>query len=99
DLFDEDIGEVVQDGKRLITRRNPSMQRRQRARRADKLQQLERRIAERNAFVSQSTRADPAAGLRQLEQWSKRHKLHGFVALSLEQDQIRCTIDQDQLEA
>ena len=31
DLFDEDIGEVVQDGKRLITRRNPSMQRRTRA--------------------------------------------------------------------
>ena len=98
DLFDEDIGEVVQDGKRLITRRNPSMQRRMRARRADKLQQLERRIAERNAFVSQSTRADPAAGLRQLEQWVKRYKLHSFVTLSLEQDQIRCTIDQDQLD-
>jgi hypothetical protein len=31
----------VQDGKRLITRRNPSMQRRVRARRADKLQQLD----------------------------------------------------------
>jgi len=98
DLFDEDIGDVVQEGKRLITRRNPSMQRRMRARRADKLQQLERRIAERNAFVSQSTRADPAAGLRQLEQWTKRHKLHGFVILSLEQDQIRLTIDQAQLD-
>ena len=98
DLFDDDIGEVVQDGKRLITRRNPSMQRRMRARRADKLQQLERRIAERNAFVSQSMRADPAAGLRQLEQWTKRHKLHRFVTLLLEQDQIRCTIDQAQLD-
>jgi transposase len=97
DLFDEDIGEVVQEGKRLITRRNEAMQKRMRARRADKLQQLERLIVERNAFVSQSTRADPAAGLRQLEQWTKRYKLHGFVTLSLEQDQIRCTIDQDQL--
>ncbi len=99
DLFDEDIGEVVQDGKRLITRRNEAMQRRMRARRADKLRQLERLLAERNAFVRQSTRADPAAGLRQLEQWTKRYKLHGIVALSLEQDQIRCTIDQDQLDA
>ena len=98
DLFDEDIGEVVQDGKRLITRRNRSMQRRMRARRADKRQQLDALIAERNAFVSQSTRADPAAGLRQLEHWVKRYKLHSFVTLSLEQDQIRCSIDQDRLD-
>ena len=98
DLFDADIGEVAQDEKRLIVRRNEPMQRRVRARRTDKLQRLEALIAERNAFVSQSTRADPAAGLRQLEQWVKRHKLHGFVTLSLEADQIRCAIDQDKLD-
>ncbi|WP_040855572.1 IS1634 family transposase [Thiorhodovibrio frisius] len=97
DLFDEEIGEVLQDGKRLITRCNPSIQRRMRARRADKLNQLEHLIAERNAFVSQSTRADPTAGLRQLEHWVKRYKLHGFVSLALEGDQICCTIDQDHL--
>jgi len=98
DLFDEDIGEVAKDGKRLIVRRNERMQRRVRARRADKLEQLKARIAARNAFVSQSTRADPAAGLRQLERWVKRHKLHGFVTLSLEEDHIRCAIDQDTLD-
>jgi transposase len=97
DLFDEDIGEVAQEGKRLILRRNESVQRREGARRADKLKRLEALIAERNAFVTQSTRADPAAGLRQLEQWVKRHKLHGFVTLSLEQRQIRCEIDQEQM--
>jgi transposase len=99
DLFDEDIGEVAQDGKRLIVRRNESMQRRVRARRADKLQRLDVLITERNAFVSESKRADPAAGLRQLEQWVKRHKLHGFVTVSLEDNYIRCTIDQDKLDA
>jgi transposase len=98
DLFDEDIGEVAQEDKRLIVRRNEPMQRRVRARRADKLQRLAVLIAERNAFVSQSTRADPAAGLRQLEHWVNRYKLHGFVTLSLEQDQIRCAIDQDTLD-
>jgi transposase len=97
DLFDEDIGEVAQEDKRLIVRRNEGVQRRERARRADKLQRLEALIGERNAFVSQSKRADAAAGLRQLEQWVKRHKLNGFVTLSLEQDQIRCQIDQEQL--
>lgn len=97
DLFDEDIGEVIQGDQRLITRRNEAMQRRMRARRDDKLKQLERLIAERNAFVNQSTRADPAAGLRQLELWLKRYKLHGFVSLTLVENQIRCSIDQDQL--
>jgi len=98
DLFDQDIGEVAQEDKRLILRRNESVQRRERARRADKLERLETLIAERNAFVSESTRADPAAGLRQLEQWVKRHKLHGFATLSLEQRQIRCEIDQEQMD-
>lgn len=97
DLFDEDIGEVAQQDKRLIVRRNESIQHREQARRADKLKRLAELIGERNAFVSQSTRADPTAGLRQLEQWAKRHKLHGFVTLSLEQDQIRCEIDQEKM--
>ena len=48
--------------------------------------------------VSQSARADPTAGLRRLERWVKQHQLHGFVALSLEDDQIRCVIDQDKRE-
>jgi transposase len=95
DLFDEDIGEVVQGDKRLIARRNESVQRRARARREDKLQRLETLITQRNAFVRQSKRAKPAAGLRQIKQWVQRHKLHGFVTLSLEQDQIHCEIDSE----
>jgi len=98
ELFDQDIGEVAQQDKRLILRRNESVQRRERARRADKLKRLEARIGERNTFVGQSQRADPAAGLRQLERWVKRHKLHGFVSLSLEGRQIHCQIDQAQMD-
>jgi hypothetical protein len=97
DLFDEAIGEVRQEGKRLIVRRNEPVQRREGARRADKLKRLAGLIAERNVFVSQSTRADPAAGLRQLKQWVKRHKLHRFVILSLQGSQIRCEIDPQQM--
>ena len=48
--------------------------------------------------MRQSTRADPAAGLRQLEQWVKGHKLQGLVTLSLEQNHIQCTIDQERLD-
>jgi hypothetical protein len=98
DLFDEDIGEMAQEDKRLIARRNARIQHRLQARRADKLQRLDVLIGERNVFVSQSLRADPEAGLRQLEHWVKRHTLHAFVTLSLEGRQIRCEIDQEQME-
>jgi len=54
DLFDEDFGEVAKDGKRVIARRNERIQRHAQARRANKLEQLEARIADRSSFVSQS---------------------------------------------
>jgi transposase len=97
-LFDEDIAEVEHEDKRLIVRCNENVQRRERTRRADKLERLQTKIAARNDFVRQSKRADPAAGLRQLEQWVKRHKLHGFVTLSLEHEQIHCAIDQEKMD-
>jgi hypothetical protein len=97
DLFDEDLREVEQDGKRLIIRRHMSVQHREQARRADKLQRLAALIAERNALVGKSKRANPAAGLRKLEQWVKRYQLHRFVALSLEQDRSHCPIAQEQM--
>jgi len=65
---------LAQEDKRLIVRHNERVQHREQARWADKLQRLEALIAERNAFVSQSKRADPSAGLRQLEQWVPRQK-------------------------
>ena len=84
DLFDEAIGEVAQEGKRLIVRRNESMQRRVRARRADKLQRLEVLIAERNAFVSQSVGAGGShrgtAPARAMGEATSAPRLRGLVA-------------------
>ena len=48
-------------------------------RRQDKLDKLQRLVEERNAFVSGSPRAEPAAGLRKLSAWATRHKLSTFV--------------------
>ena len=47
--------------------------------------------------MSQSQRASPGAGLRQLERWVKRHKLHGFVTVSLESRTLRWVIDEEQM--
>jgi transposase len=94
DLFDEQVVEVVHQGKRLVLRRDPATQRKEVYRREDKLRRLSERVAERNAFVAQSPRAQPQAGLRALNLWLKHHQLSGWVSLSLNERQIELHIDE-----
>jgi hypothetical protein len=95
DLFDTPLCEVEHDGKRLIVRRNEAVRVREERRRADKLQQLHEKIAERNAFVEKSARASAEKGMAALQRWVKRHKLAKFVTLTLEERVIVCAIDED----
>jgi transposase len=55
---------------------------------------LAERLAERNAFVAQSKRAKPEAGLKQLKQWARQHKLSAFVELTLNDRAIELQIDE-----
>ena len=95
DLFDAHLCEVEHEGKRLIVRRNDSVRVREERRREDKLVQLEKKITERNAFVKGAKRASAQAGLVALQNWVKRHKLGGFVTLTLEEAVIVCAIDEE----
>ncbi|MCP4826752.1 MAG: transposase, partial [Shimia sp.] len=94
DLFDEQVVEVTHGGKRLVLRCDPATQRKERRRREHKLQRLVERLAERNAFVAQSARAKPEAGLKQLQQWTSQHKLSAFVELTLNDRAIELQIDE-----
>jgi transposase len=95
DLFDEVAQEVEHDGRRLVLRRNEAVRRKQTQRRQTKLTQLHQLMAERNALVADSKRAQPAAGLRRLSRWAKRHQLSGFVTLALENRELTLQIDED----
>jgi transposase len=44
--------------------------------------------------VAQSPRAQPQAGLRQLQQWASRHKLTAFVELTLNHREIQMRVDE-----
>jgi len=94
DLFDEQVVAVTHGGKRLVLRCEPATQRKEHHRREEKLQRLVERVAERNAFVAQSQRTNPEAGLRQLTQWAKQHKLCAFVELTLNERAIELQIDE-----
>ena len=95
DLFDIDLQEVEYDGKRLILRRNESIHYREKTRREDKLRRLAEKVQQRNAFVAQSDRAKPEAGLAQLQGWVKQYKLSALVTLTLNQRMIEYTLDEE----
>ncbi len=95
DLFDAHLCEVEDDDKRLIVRRNDTVRVREQRRRADKLEQLQEKIAARNAFVKDAKRANPQAGLAALQNWVKRYKLGAFVTLTLQEAVITCAVDED----
>ena len=98
DLFDEQVVEVTHGGKRLVLRCDPATHRKERRRREHKLQRLAERLAVRNAFVAQSKRAKPEAGLKQLQRWAAQHKLSAFVELTLNERTIALHIDEQAKE-
>lgn len=95
DLFDAHLCEVEHDDKRLIVRRNDTVRVREERRRGDKLNQLQTKIAARNAVVEKSPRANAQKGLAALQRWVTRHKLSRFVTLTLEERIMVCATDED----
>ena len=96
-FFDTDLCDLEHGGKRLILRRNEAVRAREAQRRADQRERLQAKLAQRNAQVTQSTRAKPEAGLAQLTAWVKRHKLHPYVTLTLQERILHYTVDEEAL--
>lgn len=95
DLFDEDVTEVtLGDGRRYVLRRNPAMMQRTRTRRADQLQRVEQKVAERNESVAASERAAPTVSLRQAEKWLRIYKLTSFVQAKLDGRSVQLVVDE-----
>jgi transposase len=94
DLFDQTICEVEHGNLRLVLRKNEKVFRKEQRRREDKLSRLMQLVDERNCFVSDSKRADAAAGLRRLTNWAARYKIASFVSLSLDGPRIVLVVDE-----
>ena len=95
DMFDRHLCEAEHGDKRLVVRRNETVQVRESRRREDKLKQLAQKIAARNAYVASAKRADVQKGLVALEKWVKSHKLSAYVTLTLDARTIACTVDEN----
>ncbi|MDA2931470.1 IS1634 family transposase, partial [Acidobacteria bacterium AH-259-O06] len=93
-LFEERICEVEADGLRYILRKNEAQARKIHHRLEDKLGKLRSQVTARNEKVAQSSRCQPEAGLRQMQEWVKGHKLSSFVSLRLEDRMLHIEIDE-----
>jgi hypothetical protein len=93
-LFEEKICEVEAGGLRYVLRKNPEIERKEHHRVEDKLAKLTQKVEARNQFVTDSKRAVPESGLRQLEVWIRRHKLQGFVRVSLKERRLVVEVDE-----
>lgn len=93
-LFDEHVAEVIDHNRRLILRCDPLTKRKERHRRDDKLRRLKEKINERNAFVKDSKKAKPEAGLKAISRWIKAHKIAAFVELTLQDRMLEFTLDE-----
>jgi transposase len=94
ELFDEKICEVQHGNLRLVLRRNDAVRYKEERRRERKVRRLMELVDKRNAFVLESRRANPQAGLRIFENWVRRHKIASFVTALLEDRRIVVTVDQ-----
>ncbi len=92
-LFAETLQDVEAGGRRLILRRNEALRHKLATRRQDKVATLQQKVAARNAFVQQATRATPEAGQRQLTQWAKKHKLTALITLVRQDTHLIVEID------
>jgi transposase len=99
DLFDEKPAEVEVQGKRYVLRCNPHTQTRERARRADQWQKLQRWIQERNAVVEKSSKAKAESSLRQAQGRLQRSRLTRWITLRLEGRAVHWTEDLKAKEA
>lgn len=97
-LFDEDVTEVGHGDVRYILRRNNAVMRKEAYRREDKIERLNALVGERNAFVKQSNRADPEAGVRQFMKWIKNHKIASFAKVELKERELEVVIDEEAME-
>jgi hypothetical protein len=91
--FAAHVYEVPHGPVRLGLRRSEAMRAKAQRRRADKLAKRDALRTARNAFVQTAKRAKPAAGLRTLRAWVKRHKLEAFVQVALDAGQLTATLD------
>lgn len=93
-LFEENVAEVTtSDHRRLVLRMNPETRARDRQRRADQLERVRSKVAQRNTRVREHPRSDPAVSLRHAEELLRTYRLDRFCDARLRDREVEIVVD------
>jgi transposase len=98
-LFDREVGEVqLQEGARLVLRRNPLRADEMKRARQRKYQSLRELVAEQNRYLVEHPRAKAAVAERRVTEKCKQLKIEEWTVISSEGRTITVTKQTDQLQ-
>jgi len=98
-LFDENICEVEQEGRRLILRRNTKRAEEVGANRQCRMDKFLVLVKETNEKLSRGLRADAQKNFQKVSAAVVRYNLEKFVSLRLDERLIEATIDEEKLQS
>ncbi len=98
-LFDEQICEVEQAGRRLILRRNPKRAEESGTNRQSRLDKFFTLVRETNEKLARGLRADAQKSFQKISASVVRYNLEKFVSLSLNERYINATVDDAKVES
>ncbi|MGF1613376.1 MAG: hypothetical protein ACFCVA_05515 [Gammaproteobacteria bacterium] len=93
-LFDEQRVEVFDDPTRYVLRRNPLRAEEIAASRQSKLQRLQRRVEERNAYLQTHPKAKLETALRKVQSQAEQFKIHPWVEIKVKQRKLLIEINE-----
>jgi hypothetical protein len=95
DHFSEHLCEIESDGVRYILRRNPVRAVEIEQSRQDKIDKLQRLVAEKNTYLSEHPRAKPSVASEYLTQWLDKLKLSEFCHIEAKERVLSFKVDRD----
>lgn len=97
DRFQESLAEVIHENIRYIMRQNPGRKREIEQTREAKLTRLHTFVAEKNAYLADHPKADPAIAWRDIEEKIKRFTMDAWLHAVREERTIRLIVNGDAL--
>ena len=93
-MFDDDICEVIENGKRYVLRRNPIRAEEMERNRQSKLSKIEKRLDDKNEYLRNHKRAKVDVAKKELTVLINKFKFHDWVKVRSKKRVLRLDIDE-----
>jgi transposase len=89
ELFDEELGEIENEGIRYVFRRNPCRAEEISASRADKLQNLQKLVDKQNAYLAGHGRSKVETAISKVRTYAQKLKVQEWIEVDVDERRLR----------